>query len=270
MNQRSPIQSSKRAQRGISLFTVLIMLLLSLTAVLGAFRVANLNEALLGNTSDYARAQAAAEALVRDAEMDIRGRRPPITVVQADGSRGFPCRPNPPGSATSLLTESGYIGCRQQGANPTTPTPWFPRNSEDFDAVSDLAAANNALTRCMQGICVPLTESSLAPIEDNLATMTPFGATYGQYTRDSLAALDVQGNPILNSSILVPARAWYWVEVFRYEQAVSSGASLASALIPDPSAPFVYRITAVVQGLKSGTRVVVKSVFVPYPAAQNK
>lgn len=256
----------RHKQRGISLFTVLVLLLLSLTAVLGAFRVANLNEAMLGNSSDYNRTWAAAEALVRDAEMDIRGRRPPYTTVQPDGTLGFPCRPNPSNSATSILVEAGYIGCRNQGAGNV---PWFPRNSEDFDSVSDITAANDATTRCMQGICMPVDTTSLAHIEDNLTAMKAFGATYGQYTRNALTAPGVSGNPILNGTGAA-AKAWYWVEAFRYTQAVSSGSNLATALVPDPSAPFVYRITAVAQGLKTGTQVVIKSVFVPYPASQDK
>jgi type IV pilus assembly protein PilX len=252
-------------QRGISLVTVLVLLLLSLVAVLGAFRVANLNEAMLGNSSDYNRARVAAEALILDAEMDIRGRRPPYATVQTDGTIGFPCRPAPANSTTSLVTEGGYVGCRNQAA---ANTPWFPRNSEDFDAVSDLVESNSATLRCMQGICVPLNTTDLAFIENNLANMTPLGATYGQFTRNALAAPGVSGNPILSSDT---AKAWYWVEAFRYNSdAVNSGAASINALVPDPTAPFIYRITAIAQGMKAGTRVVIKSVFVPYPLSQGK
>jgi hypothetical protein len=72
-----PIQHPA-TQQGIALLTVLVLLLLSLTAVLGALRYSNLNEAMLGNTSDYNRTFAAAEALVRDAEIDIRVAAPLI------------------------------------------------------------------------------------------------------------------------------------------------------------------------------------------------
>ncbi len=255
---------NRSRQQGISLFTVLVLLLLSLTAVLGAFRVSNLNEALLGNTADYNRAYAAAEALVRDAEMDIRGRRPPYTTVQTDGTLGFPCRPNPPGSTTSILTEAGYLGCRNQAA---ANTAWMPRNSEDFDTVSDIVFANSATRYCQQGICVPPDMVTLANIENDLATMVPLGATYGQFTRNALAAVGTDGNPIL--TVTATRGAWYWVEAFRYADAVVGQIAPRNTLEPDPSARFVYRITAVAQGLKPGTRAVIKSIFIPFPASQS-
>lgn len=263
---RQPMRnlSRFRRQRGISLITVLALLLLSLISVLGAFRVANLNEAMLGNTSDYNRAHAAAEALIRDAEMDIRGRRPPYTTIQTDGTRGFPCRPNPPTSTTSMITETGFVGCRNQAV---VNTPWFPRNSEDFDTVNDIVTANSATLRCMQGICVPLNIATLNNIENDLVNMAPLGATYGQYTRNALTAPGVAGNPILTNNT---AQAWYWVEAFRYSEVVNSGAHSASNLIPEPSSSIVYRITAVARGMKAGTRVVIKSIFVPYPLSQGQ
>lgn len=253
--------SSQRKLSGIALPTVLVLLLLSIISVLGAFRAGFLNELLVGNVSDYNRARTAAEALVRDAEADIRGRTPPYTTVQADGSLGFPCRATVPGG---LITQVGYVGCRNQAAGDA----WFPRNSEDFDTVSDIVFANSAATRCSQGVCVPLNTTALANIENNLAVMTPLGATYGQFTRNGLTAPGVSGNPLLNIDTNV--RAWYWVEAFRYAEAVSSGVVASSNLVPDPSAQFVYRITAVAQGLKAGTRVVIKSIFVPYPASQDR
>ncbi|ABM38211.1 pilus assembly protein [Polaromonas naphthalenivorans] len=258
--------TTKHSQRGIALPTVLVLLLLSIISVLGAFKVGFLNEIMVGNISDYNRARAAAEALVRDAEMDILGRRPPYTTVQSDGTRGFPCRPNPPNSTTTLAAEAGYVGCRNKAlAN----TPWFPRSSEEFDDVSDIVAANNATRRCKAGICMPLNMNDLSAIENNLSDMKQFGATYGLYTRNALSNPDVAGNPLLNGTGN-NASAWYWVEAFRYGEFVSSGASPAGNLTPEPSASFVYRITAIAQGLKGGTRVVIKSTFVPYPASQGQ
>lgn len=259
--------SPKHAQRGISLPTVLVLLLLSIISVLGAFRVGFLNEKLVGNVSDYNRAKAAAEAMVRDAEMDIRGRRPPYTTVQSDGTRGYPCRPSTATGATALDIEAGYVGCRNQAA---ASTPWFPRSSEEFDDVSDIVVANDATRRCKGGICMPINMTDLGAIENNLdATMKSLGATYGLYTRNALTAPDVAGNPLLNGTGTA-AKAWYWIEAFRYGESVSSGASIASNLTPEPSASFVYRITAIAEGLKGGTRVVIKSTFVPYPASQGK
>jgi type IV pilus assembly protein PilX len=268
MKNATYCQVGYRRQRGISLITVLVILLLSLMAVMGAFRAANLNETILGSTADYNRAREAAEALIRDAELDINGRRPPYTTVQADGSYGFPCRPSPPSSAASLATEVGYVGCRTQPVDfppPAGSKPWFPTNSEDFDTVSTIVTSNSATEHCQDAICVPLSMAEHAHIEDNLATMSPLGATYGQFTRNALTAPGVSSNPILTPAADGTARGWYWVELFRYSEMVNSGAAASASVIPDPSKPFVFRITAVALGLKPGTRVVLTSVFVPFP-----
>lgn len=212
-------------QSGIALITVLVLMLLSLMAVLGSARVANLNEAMLGSTTDYNRARAAAEALMRDAQFDIRSR-----------------------------------------IAPAANAPWFPMSSEDFDSVNDIVAANSASQRCMNGICVPLDLTTHANIEDHLVDMTPLGASYGQFTQPATVP-GVQGNPILSFN---PARAWYWVELFRYTEAINSGGLVAANAIPDASKPFIYRITAVAQGLKAGTRVVLTAVYVPFPKSQVK
>ena len=245
-------------QNGVALITVLVILLLSLMVVMSAFRVTNLNELMLGSSVDYSRAAEAAEALLRDAEIDINGRRPPYTTIQADDNYGVPCRPLSAASATDV--EVGFSGCRNQAA---ANTPWFPRSSEDFDAVTDIVTANSVTERCQDGICVPLTLSDHANIEDNLVTMAPLGARYGQFTRDALTAPGVSGNPILNcpgGAASTTNCGWYWVELFRY-----TGAADSSTLAPDGGKPYVYRVTAVALGLKAGTRVVLTSMIVPFP-----
>jgi type IV pilus assembly protein PilX len=255
--------TSTNRQHGISLPTVLVLLLLSIISVLGAFRVGFLNEIMTGNVSDYNRTRAAAEAMMRDAEMDIRGRRPPYDVTKPDGTIGYPCRPDPANSTTSLVVLTGYDGCRfkDSGVNP-----WFPRTSAEFDAVTDLVVSLNATSRCFQAICMPTDITSLASIENNLTAMIPFGATYGQYTRVGSTATGVSGNTQL-SGTGANARAWYWIEGFRFSQA-----GLPTAVTPGKfkdGTALIYRITAVAQGLKSGTQVVIKSIFVPFPAAED-
>lgn len=252
-------------QQGVSLLLVLVLLLLMVTAVTGAFRVANLNESLLGNSSDYQRTYSAAETLLRDAEIDIRGRIPPLTVVQADGMLGTPCKPDISGAATL----AGYIGCRQVDTPPGSGTrPWFPRSSEDYDNVSAIVTANSATRLCKEGICIPTTSTFYTTaIENDLTNMMSLGAYYGQFTGATPGS--VSTNPILTANTTAPF-ARYWIEVLRYAEVVASGTNPNANLIPDPSSPFVYRITVVAQGLKSGSRVVLKSVFVPNPASQNK
>jgi type IV pilus assembly protein PilX len=253
----------RQRQNGISLITVLVLLLMSLMAVMGSFRVANLNEAILGSSTDYSRTFAAAEALMADAEIDIRGRIPPYT-MQSDKRWGLPCVAT---AAGGLLSATGYVGCRNQAV---ANTPWFPEfDPDDFDAVSaivnaTIVAPSTVTKHCKQGICVPLNATELANIETDLTNMTPLGATYGQFTRANAwnAASGVSGNPILNAN---PAQAWYWVEVFRYTKSVAGtlGASAIFASAPSPDRPFVFRITVVAQGLKAGTQVVLRGIFVP-------
>lgn len=277
-------QHRQRRQNGVSLIVVLLLLLLSLMAVVGAFRVAVLNEILLGSSVDYNRTQAAAEAMLNDAEMDIRGRRPPFTTIQADGTYGLPCRSNTPATAVANITRACFLGCRQWqdpiatacAAPVPSPHPFFPEGGGDFDEVERRILANpnpnfNALTRrCMEGICIPLNTTDLANIEDNLAVMAPLGATYGRFTRQNAydVAPGASGNPILDNAT---PRAWYWIEVFRYQKAICAqiGNCPTNLNEPDTLRPYIFRITAVAQGMKVDTnnnpttRVVLRSVFIP-------
>lgn len=91
----------------------------------------------------------------------------------------------------------------------------------------------------------------------NLAAMQAEGATYGQFTGAQPAAA---GNALLTAG-----RAWYWVEVFRYSTNYGAGAA-SSAPVPVAQHPYVYRITAFVQGAKPGTQVRLRSTFVPFLA----
>ncbi len=224
--------NTRPPQQGIALVTVLVLLLLSLTAVLGALRYSNLNEAMLGNTSDYNRTFAAAEALVRDAEMDIVGRRTTAAVGQ----------------------------------------PFFPIGSKDMEDVETLVATNmpESTVRCWKGICMPLKATDLENFETNPVTLAAMkkdnvGAKYGEFTRIGLPAIDK--NAVDVNRALHHDDSRYWIEAFRYGEEVFSGA----VIVPEPEdkARFIYRITAIAQGSKPGTRVVIRSIFVPYPRNSN-
>jgi type IV pilus assembly protein PilX len=266
--------ASRAEQSGVSLIMVLIFLLLAIISVLGAFRAGFLNEKIVGNESDYNRTFAAAEAMIRDAEMDIRGRRPPYDVTQADGSIGFPCRPTTDGSTTETTSKVGYEdSCRLRNS---ATTPWFPRGNGEFDDVEAIVVARGDSNRCLNGICFPINMTSLATVETQIAAV---GVAYGTYTRtDTLinANLDPnQSNPILATKnaagTAITPRAWYVIEAFTLKNASCGGGNACPAVLlnPDGARPFVYRITAVATGLKTGTRVVLKSTFVPYPKVQN-
>jgi type IV pilus assembly protein PilX len=271
--------SPQVTQRGASLITVLVFLLLAIITVLGAFRASFLNEKIVGNESDYNRAFVAAEALIRDAEMDIRGRRPPYNFKQTDGNIGFPCRPTTDGNLEETTSKAGYENsCRlRNGA-----TPWFPRGNDEFDEVEALVVAGGGANRCLAGICFPLDTTSLANIETQLIQGNTIGVPYGSFTRFDLTnkpnLTDAESNVFLSTQNAaagsaipkVSANGWYIVEVYRYGKSFGGGGILhpATQLQPDPKNSVVYRITAVVRGLR-GVEVVLKSTFVPNPANQS-
>ncbi len=232
------------------MIVVMVMLLLASIVVLSSMRLGWLNERMVGSESDQQRAFAAAEALIRDAERDIKG-------VQADATT--PCQ-----------TDPAFVGCRNFAAG----APFFPQDLADLELLKARLAAGTS--SCLRGICLPQSVTTLGREQwtTKLGTMTAGSgdsavpARYGEFTGIDPAA---SGNALLQWSRpgvtpVVPARAWYWVEVFLYTEAAAMDAASAHALAPDMhSHPFVYRITAYVQGMKPGTRVWLRSIFVPRP-----
>ena len=232
---------SASTQRGIALLLVLVVLLLASLALLGGLQVAWLSERRVGSESDSQRAFAAAEALMRDAELDILG-------LSADGP---PC----------ALDSATQVGCRAwAGAGP-----FFPQSDEDLDTLR--LRVVRGYRNCLQGICLPDELDALSPSvwATDLDNMTAgegpeaIAATYGQFT---LARPEQDGNPLLSAA---EPRAWYWVEVFRYSDAAGILNPTGVLPVPDRRHPFVYRITTYVKGLKPGPRSHLRSVFVPYP-----
>ena len=73
MQKQSPIM--RQREQGVALLTIIIFVLLTMLMALWASRTAIFNEMLVGNDADYQRAYEAAQALVQDAELDIRGER---------------------------------------------------------------------------------------------------------------------------------------------------------------------------------------------------
>lgn len=228
-------------QKGAALFTVMVILLLSLLLITASTRTSLFNEALTGNDSDYGRALEAAQILLADAEADVRGRK-------VDGS----------------ACGTGLIGCRTQASGF-----YFPVVSNDFDDLSSNLLAVPRPT-CANGICLNLCASpnnglcNLAtpdvPANLNfwqtpatLAAMTAKGATYGQYTG---AAPGATGNTILTAS---PAKAWYWVEVIRYGALFIVNNDYGAP--NDGGYPYIYRITVVAKGNKPGTQAVLQTLI---------
>ena len=222
-------------QRGVALFFVLVMVLLGTLLAAWTARTVRFNELVTGNDADYQRALQAAQAMVRDAELDIRGQRP-------DGS---PCR-----------TAPGYEGsCRLTRLDAEAGQVFFPRDTGDFQDLSIALAGRTP--SCIKGICLG---AKLAPefwrgqtAANGFEAMKKVAARYGEFTGATVA--DKGGDPLLMAG---QDQAWYWVEVLPYDM----GAAAADPFRPDAQRPFAYRITAVAQGRKQASLAVVQTVFI--------
>jgi type IV pilus assembly protein PilX len=254
-------------QRGVSLFIVLIILLLSLIVVLGGLAVANLNESIVGNQSDAQRAYGAAEGLLDAAQRDIR--------------------------LNGRFCNAAGIG--QDGENPTfiagqafKCTLRYPSDgdwSDDYAAiVGSVGGQNNCGTGKYIGICI-----SGNPTNKNFQTLviatddgTQTWLNGADYTNPYLNILDSDTNGIDYSSAAAAgsgatavglamgtgqaSRGKYWVEIFPYNINTTALSGVQNVPIPDGTYPFIFRITAMARGLKSGTVSVLRAYYVPYPA----
>lgn len=253
-------RSSTRAhQRGISLFVVIVFVLLSMLLALWASRTSLFNEMVVSNDADYQRAFEAAQALLQDAELDIRGEK-------ADGT---------------LCTGSGDI-CR------ITTVDNIPLETKQVAPL--LAALDTLPTKCRNALCTKRTgrqdfwnytsetpaPSSLQPGEVMLSELTKhgIGARFGQYT----GALNgkssdpniktIYANPILADTSAENRGGWYWIEVLPYDESSKSSGLVLNAsgtggnLLPLNLTPsVVYRITALAYGRKPNTMVVLQQTY---------
>ena len=228
-----------KRQRGVSLFVVIVMVMLSMLLALWGSRTALFNELIVGNDADYQRTFEAAQALIQDAEFDIQGLRPDGTACQPVASKEF---------------------CREANI-------WFPvEDKEVFIELIPRLEAEIATKACIKGICAKRTgKQDFWNDKTTLEAMLPAGARYGQFTgADIGAAASKASHPILKNTNAGEG-GWYWVEVMPYD-----GTANNSALITNGSnylglnlKPNVaYRITAVARGLKANTQVVLQSTYV--------
>lgn len=219
-------------QKGVTLYVIMIIVLLSTLLALWSARTSLFNELLVGNDADYQRAFEAAQAMVQDAELDIRGER-------ASGAECVPVAGN-----TNI--------CR------TGTTVWFI--DEDKDLGQLISTLEAQATGCLQGICRKRTAQQ--DFWKDPATLTAMiangvGARYGQYTG---ALTGSSSNPVL-SRTGAGQGAWYWIEIMPYD--TNPGGLLAGRpkLDLNVKPAIVYRITAVARGLKPSTQVVLQSTF---------
>ena len=253
---RPSVRARPRAsQRGVALFIVLVVVMLSMLLALWASRTSLFSEMVVGNDVDYQRAFEAAQALVQDAELDILSQ-------QADG--------------TDCVSGGSGDVCRQ------ATTAKIPLETQDI-APLIIQLDNAGATKCLAALCTrrmgrqdfwnndgtitPAADSSLG--EATLANMEIVGARYGQYTGASTGSTGAPINPILAiTGNATDQGGWYWIEVLPYnDSSVNSGVTIGNANAAESLALYlvpntVYRITAVAFGRKPNTRVVLQSTYV--------
>jgi len=252
---------SHHNQQGIALFVVIVFVLLSMLLALWASRTSLFNELIISNDADYQRAFEAAQIILQDAELDIRGEN-------ADGSF---CNP---------VSTDGNI-CRR-----TTPEK-FPLEAQEVGVLlSDLLTITNG-PRCKNGICTKRTDiGTLKDKQDfwnntdatkgiTLAQMTgthaggvPVGARYGQFTGAGIGSDSAPANVILRDRSAANKGAWYWIEVLPYDESnkssglINTGTTSPLNILPLNLTPnIVYRITALAFGRKNNTMVVIQQTY---------
>lgn len=246
-----PHQHARREQRGVALFVVIVFVMLSMLLALWASRTSLFNEMIVGNDADYQRAFEAAQALLQDAELDIRGENPD----------GTPC------------TEAN---CR----NNVGTAYKIPLDAQEVTPL--LADLDQQTTKCLSGLCLKRSgrqdfwnassSTTLQPGEVKLADMTQptVGARYGQYSGATKGDKNDPANPILQWDTTTPNNqgGWYWIEVLRYDESsknsgvIVGGANTDHLLRLNLKPNLVYRITALAFGRKPGTMAVLQQTYV--------
>ncbi|WP_422847351.1 pilus assembly PilX family protein [Acidovorax sp. M14] len=245
----------------MALYVVIVFVLLSMLLALWAARSALFNEILVGNDADYRRTFEAAQAMIQDAEFDIRGLQPDGSACARTAGNSDLCRP-PPSPAIPA-----------SGATPATPATagadvYFDFETKDLgNMLSTVQSLSPNGTLCYKGICQKRPDpQDFWNDSTKMTAMTAanVGARYGQFTGASAAAT---ANPILAETASGKG-AWYWVEIMPYID--PDGLSLLSGMPPGSNverfAPmrtklFVYRITAIARGNKPGSEVVLQSTL---------
>ena len=229
--QRTPPIHLRR-QQGVTLFVVIIFVMLSMLLALWASRTSLFNELVVGNDADYQRAFEAAQALIQDAELDIRSEN-------ADGSF-----------------------CVGVGSVCRTSTPdKFPPEAKDVGPL--LANLDLQSTKCRNGLCIKRTgkldfwnnnDTAQGLTLAQMAVNT-VGARYGQFTGAALGDENNPANPILADTSAFNRGGWYWIEVLPYDESSKNSNIIVGGtnnLLPLNLTPsVVYRITAVAFGRKT-------------------
>lgn len=250
-SHRHPMPVAAPSQRGVALFVVIVFVMLSMLLALWASRTSLFNEMVVGNDANYQRAYEAAQALLQDAELDIRGEMADGTLCAAS-----PCR-----AYTSKLQ--------------------FPGDTNEINPL--IAALEAEPTRCKDGLCArrvgrqdfwnyataatpikPAANTALGEVPLTDLVAQGVGARYGQFTGAANTTTAGPLNPILTETAAGQG-GWYWIEVLRYSDKAKSANlivdSSTSELPLNLDVYVVFRITAVALGRKPGTTVVLQETY---------
>lgn len=236
-----PSPQSPHQQRGIALFVVLVFVMLSMLLALWASRTSLFNEMVVGNDADYQRATEAAQALLQDAELDIRG----------ELANGTVC--------------TGTAPVCRQGSDIAK----IPVEAKDIASLLAELEAISTGPRCKNGLCLKRTgnQDFWNESDDNtgLDAMRAVGTRYGTYTGAKVGDDDAPANPILRNTTAGQG-GWYWIEVLPYTPDAANANLIAGGnanyLAVNVNPNVVYRITAMAQGRKDSTRVVLQQTYV--------
>jgi len=213
-------------QRGVALFAVMVIVLLSMLFALWASRSALFNEMVVGNDADYQRAYEAAQAMLQDAELDIR-------------------------------KSSGVGGLRLH----STTILQIPESQDKLEKMRKTLETAASGIKCQDALCLLRPETEDPDFWSHSATFARWkavGARYGQYT----GAAPIAGGKSSTDNPVLQERAWYWIEIEKYAGCDNNIPQGEQTLFLCSSDGLVYRITAVALGLKPGTRVVLQEVYI--------
>ena len=265
------MRKQRKHQQGISLYIVIVLVLLSMLLALWASRTSLFNEMVVSNDADYQRAFEAAQALLQDAELDIR-------------SADYDVATNK--TIDNLDCSAGGDVCRSSTADR------FPLEAKEITALINILDAQP--TNCRNGLCTRRTgrqdfwnytkntnpppeniqaDAGEVPLED--LTKEGIGARFGQYTGAKLGDASKPANPILADRSADNKGGWYWIEVLPYTKSKAGqptppcnappsagvpnapggptlivGDKSDSTLRPNLDPAIIYRITALAYGRK--------------------
>ena len=124
---------------------------------------------------------------------------------------------------------------RHSAGNTTQTQPFFPTSMSDYELLRQRLITNTG--QCSTGICTPNTLDAKAT-----------KANYWKALTATAMPVSASDTPYGDNT------AWYWVEVF--PQYITSTANTS------PTAPFVYRITTLANGVMPGSTTLLQAIWV--------